>query len=160
MTNFQKILVNGKEVDPANLQALPEAVQQVLADKNKNGVPDFLEGIMDHPFIKKALEKGGYTSFEQLPPEMKDKLQGLMQKLGGVGASPAPQVEVGQVQVHQTSFGAGSSPVFSARAEDWKQGYSMEQPGQISMKTLFFAVAAILGLLIFAFAAWMFFAGR
>jgi len=160
MTNFQKILVNGKEVDPANLQALPEAVQQVLADKNKNGVPDFLEGIMDHPFIKKALEKGGYTSFNQLPPEMKDKLQGLMQKLGGVGSSQAPQVEGGQVQVHQASFGAGGAPAFSARADDWKQGYSMEQPGHISMKTLFFAVAAILGLLVFAFAAWMFFAGR
>ncbi len=150
MANFQKILVNGKEVDPSDLQALPEAVQQVLADKNKNGVPDFLEGIMDHPFVKKALEKGGYSSFDQLPPEMKAKLQGLMQRLGGVGTSQAPQVEVGQVRARQASLGA----------EDWKQGYSMEQPGHISMKTLFFAVAAILGLLIFAFAAWMFLAGR
>ena len=155
MTHFQKIIVNGKEVDTSAMQDLPEAVQQVLADKNKNGIPDFMEDILEHPFVKKALEKGGYSNFNQLPPEMREKLQGLVQKLGGTESSAAPQIQVGSVQVHQGSTLPKSSQGFSSRHNDWQQGFSQEQPGMVPLKVVMFAVAAILGLVIFAFVAWM-----
>lgn len=149
MSNFQKIIVNGKEVAPGDLQSLPEAVQQVLADKNANGVPDFLEGVLDHPFVKKAMERGGYTSFNQLPPEMKDKLQGLFQKLGGAG-----------VQTHHVGTQVGAASDFASSQPDWKQALAPEQPGLISVKVIVFAMVAILALLIFAFAVWMMLAGK
>lgn len=154
MTNFQKILVNGKEVDASDLHSLPEAVQQVLADKNGNGIPDFLEGILDHPFVKKAMEKSGYTSLDQMPPEMKAKLQGLMQKFGG-GSVETSQVHVGGLQ---SPAKAGVS--FSASEPEWKRQLAADQPGSISPKVIIFAMAAILGLLIFAFAVWMMLAGK
>ena len=149
MSNFQKIIVNGKEVAPGELQSLPEAVQQVLADKNGNGVPDFLEGVLEHPFVKKAMEQGGYTSFKQLPPEMKDKLQGLFQKLGGVG-----------VQTHHVGSQVGLASDFASPQPDWKQALAPEQPGLISVKAVIFATVTILSLFIFAFAVWMVLSGK
>lgn len=149
MTNFQKILVNGKEIETSELQSLPEAVQQVLADKNGNGIPDFLEGILDHPFVKKAMEKSGYTSLDHMPPEMKAKLQGLMQKLGGGGLGTS-QVHVGSVQSNTKA-----NVTFSASEPEWKRQLMADQPGSISPKVIIFAMAAILALLIFAFAVWM-----
>ncbi len=154
MRQFRKIIVNGKEVDPGQMGELPEAVRQVLVDQNNNGIPDMLEGILDNPLVRKAMERAGYQSFEQIPPEMREKLQKLMSQLGGVsGASP-------NVQVQTFSMKSGASAPQPVAAPDWKQGYSLEEPKSISAKTVVFAMVAIFAFLVVAFIAWLTLTGK
>lgn len=146
MADMTKIFVNGKEVDPSSLDNLPETVRQVLADANKNGVPDILEDVWKHPFVQKAVERAGqkhgtvYTSFDQLPPEMREPIQKFMVNLGG-GAGP------------MISTDHSSSAIPPAKPVDWQALEQPEAPRTISIKVIILVMAVILALLL---AGWIF----
>ncbi|MCE9625971.1 MAG: hypothetical protein K8R69_11070 [Deltaproteobacteria bacterium] len=146
MTTFGKIIVNGKEVDAQNVQGLPEAFQKIMVDANGNGIPDFLEGILENPLVKKAMANAGVQNFQQLPPEMRAKLEGLMQKFGNSGAMGASTMQVGTM-----SAGNLSSPAPSTSSTiDWKERFTPEEPGAISVKTVIFGAVAVFGFLLVA----------
>jgi len=112
-----------------------------------------MEKILENPMVKKAMENTVANNLEQLPPETRAKLQALMQKFGGGSAGqPAAPTYTTVSQSAPTP-----SVSVSTDSQDWKQSYSLEEPKSISAKTLFFAMAALFGMIIFVFVAWIFF---
>ena len=146
MGDMTKIFVNGKEVDGKSLDNLPETVRQVLVDANKNGIPDILENIWQHPMVQRAVEKAGqkagtvYTNFDQLPAEMREPIQKLLVKMGG-GNAPMFSAE------------GSSSAIPPARPVNWKALDQSEAPRTISIRTVILVVAAVFALLL---AGWIF----
>jgi hypothetical protein len=94
-----EIIVNGKmytsvdEMPPEIRQAYEQAMS-VLADKNQNGVPDILEGVMATDGINVQttpitisssqfiVDGKTYSSVDELPPEARAKYEQAMAKLG------------------------------------------------------------------------------
>jgi len=146
MTTFGKIIVNGKEVDAQKFQGLPEAFQKIMVDANGNGIPDFLEGILENPLVKTAMANAGVQNFQQLPPEMRAKLEGLMQKFGNSGAMGTSTMQIG-------TMSAGNLPSavpMSSSTIDWKERFNPEEPSTISVKTVVFGAVAVFGFLLVA----------
>jgi hypothetical protein len=146
MADMTKIFVNGKEVDPSSLDNLPQTVRDVLVDANKNGVPDILENIWQHPLVQKAVARAGekagtvYTSFDQLPAEMREPIQKFMVKMNG-GTGP------------MISTDSSSSAIPPAQPVHWKALEQPEGPKSISIKVVVLVVAVLLALLL---AGWIF----
>lgn len=95
-----KIIFNGKEY--TRIEDMPPEVRQayeqamgLLADKNQNGIPDIMEGMMGGaPSVSQStlnLTSPGqiifngqtYSNPDQLPPEARQKYEQAMKKLGG-----------------------------------------------------------------------------
>jgi hypothetical protein len=101
MRNMNKITVNGKEYN--SLQDVPEEYKVMFGDKNNNGIPDFVEGILAGTNdLKSAMHVSGnsavnanFTSFfyngnqyndiNQLPPEAKQMVENGLSKLEKTG---------------------------------------------------------------------------
>lgn len=95
MKNTSKITVNGKEYN--SLSEIPEEYKVVFGDKNNNGIPDFVEGILagtqdmqnlntnisgnsniNANFTSFFFNGSQYKSLQDLPPEARQKVeQGL-----------------------------------------------------------------------------------
>lgn len=93
------IVINGKSYEsldemPPDIRQLYEQTMGILSDKNRNGLPDFLEGKTDATAVQ--LETGElefqasqfvfdgkvYTSMDELPGEAQQKYHQAMSKLG------------------------------------------------------------------------------
>lgn len=89
------IIFNGRtynNVDemPVNERQAFEQLSSMFVDKNGNGIPDFLEGDMARKvmtaFTSNVNFNGQtYNSVNDLPPEMRDKVQGAFEKLSQLG---------------------------------------------------------------------------
>lgn len=99
------IIFNGKtynSVDemPANERQAFEQMSQMFVDKNGNGIPDLLEGDMvqnvlaTHSSQTHVIHADGktYNTLEDLPPELRQRVDGAFQMLSNMGiTSAAPQ---------------------------------------------------------------------
>lgn len=89
------IIFNGKTYDsveemPASERAAYEQVANIFVDKNGNGIPDFMEGDMVKnvmtAFTSSVNVNGQvYNNMNELPPEVRAKVQGAFDKLAGLG---------------------------------------------------------------------------
>jgi len=89
------IMFNGKTYN--SVDEMPEVEKQaylemmdMFTDKNGNGIPDFLEGdmvknVLKMHSIKKGSEDGMYHSIDELPPELRQKVENAFQKLSQAG---------------------------------------------------------------------------
>lgn len=66
----RKLVVNGKEINLDRIEDLPPHLQKLLADKDKNGVPDFIENIFSSQTDSKALLKEVSDLSTELPHEI------------------------------------------------------------------------------------------
>lgn len=90
-----QIMFNGKtynslEEMPARERQAYEQLQQIFVDADGNGVPDFLEGDVANKVITavtSAINYDGkvYNSLDELPPEMRQKVQEAFAKLKETG---------------------------------------------------------------------------
>lgn len=90
--NFNGKTYNSVEEMPANERQAFEKISQLLVDKNRNGIPDFLEGdvvknvVTAHSTQAHITVNGKtYTSFNDLPPEMRQQVDGAFQMLSNMG---------------------------------------------------------------------------
>jgi hypothetical protein len=94
---MQTIIFNGKtynsiEEMPAHERQAFEQVSQMFVDANGNGIPDFLEGDMIKNVITARSTQANinvngqtYNSFNELPPEMRQKVDGAFKMLSNMG---------------------------------------------------------------------------
>jgi len=92
-----QILFNGKSYAsldemPANERQAYENLQQIFVDANGNGIPDFMEGdvarkVMSAFTSTNVADANGrvYTSLEELPPEVREKVERAFSKLSQLG---------------------------------------------------------------------------
>lgn len=66
----RKLVVNGKEVNLDRIEDLPPHLQKLLADKDKNGVPDFIENVFSSQTDAKALLKQVSDLSTEFPQEI------------------------------------------------------------------------------------------
>lgn len=78
------ITVNGKEYK--SLNDVPDEFKVIFGDKNNNGIPDFVEGLLNTAELQKNAPMEAnfntffyngtqYSSIDSLPPEAKEKVQ-------------------------------------------------------------------------------------
>ncbi len=78
------ITVNGKEYK--SLNDVPEEFKVIFGDKNNNGIPDFVEGLLNTADLKKTAPMEAnfstffyngsqYSNIDSLPPEAKEKVK-------------------------------------------------------------------------------------
>ena len=103
------IVFNGKTYNsldemPDNERQAYEQVANMLVDKNGNGIPDFLEGDLAKNittvFTSSVNINGkNYNHVDELPPDMRAKVQGAFEKLSELGIVtkiPLPDVQADQ----------------------------------------------------------------
>lgn len=97
--HFNGKTYNSIEEMPANERQAYEGMFQIFKDENGNGIPDFLEGDMvtnvRTAFSSNVAYKGQtYNNLDELPPEVRQKLQAAFVKLNTLGlisGAPAAQ---------------------------------------------------------------------
>jgi len=89
------IMFNGKTYN--SVDDMPEVekrayieMMDMFTDKNGNGIPDFLEGdmvknVLRMHSIKMGAEDGVYHSIDELPPDLRLKVEDAFQKLSKLG---------------------------------------------------------------------------
>ncbi len=95
-------IVNGKTYNsidemPPDVRAQFETMQNVLADRNQNGMPDILENVSGAgatimQTAKIIYDGKAYDSVEQLPPEARAKYDAAMSKLADENKDGVPDV--------------------------------------------------------------------
>ena len=96
------IVFNGKtynslEEMPANERQAFEQLTSMLVDKNGNGIPDFLEGdIVANVMtaVTSNINYNGqvYNGMDELPPDVREKIQGAFEKLAQMGIATPDSV--------------------------------------------------------------------
>jgi hypothetical protein len=112
------IVFNGKtynsvEEMPANERQAFEQLTGMFMDKNGNGIPDFLEGdIVSNVMnaVTSSVNYNGqvYSGMDELPPEVREKVQNAFDKLSQSGI-----VTVGAPAVSQQQPAIGREPQIS-----------------------------------------------
>lgn len=107
------IIFNGKtyhgmEEMPANERAAYEQVANVFVDKNGNGIPDFLEGDMVKNVMTAftgtvSFNGQTYNNINELPAEVRAKVQGAFDKLADLGIVTKNSPMMGPVNSPQMS---------------------------------------------------------
>lgn len=94
---MQTIIFNGKtykniEDMPANERQAFEQMTKMFVDANGNGIPDFLEGdvvknVVSAHSAQTNINVNGqtYHSFNELPPELRQQVDGAFQMLSNIG---------------------------------------------------------------------------
>jgi len=92
---MQVIIFNGRKYNsieemPANDRQAFEQLSSMFVDKNGNGIPDFLEGDMVQnvmtAFTRSFNYSGqNYSNLDELPPDVREKVQGAFEKLSQMG---------------------------------------------------------------------------
>jgi len=52
--------------------------------------PALMEELLHHSLVQKVMAKQGWTSYEQIPPDIRQKLEGMVGKLGPRGPASGP----------------------------------------------------------------------
>jgi hypothetical protein len=116
---------NSLEEMPANERQAFEHLSNLFVDKNGNGIPDFLEGDMVKnvltAFTSNVNFNGQtYNNVNELPPEVREKVQRAMDKLAQMGMvqpgqpmimqAPAPQIEQTPLRSSEPMISRNYSP--------------------------------------------------
>lgn len=96
--NFNGKTYNSLEEMPANERRAYEQLQKIFVDANGNGIPDFLEGDVAQKVItafRSVVNYDGkvYNNLDELPPEMRQKVQNAFEKLNQMGILNSNPVE-------------------------------------------------------------------
>ena len=88
--NFNGKTYNSLEEMPVTERQAFEQLSAIFVDKNGNGIPDFLEGDLVQNVltaITSSVHFDGqtYKDMNELPPEVRDKVQGAFRKLSKLG---------------------------------------------------------------------------
>ena len=88
--NFNGKTYNSLEEMPVNERQAYEQLQKIFVDANGNGIPDFLEGDVAQKVItafSSVVNYDGkvYNNLDELPPEMRQKVQNAFEKLNQMG---------------------------------------------------------------------------
>ena len=90
--SFNGKTYNNVEEMPVNERKAFEQMNQMFVDKNGNGIPDLLEGdlvknVMTAHSTQAHVTVNGktYTSFNDLPPEVRQQVDGAFQMLSNMG---------------------------------------------------------------------------
>ena len=108
---MQTIIFNGKtyksiEDMPANERQAFEQMSQMFVDANGNGIPDLLEGdvvknVISAHSTHTSINVNGqtYTSFNELPPELRQQVDGAFQMLSNMGVlNGTPEAQPQEIQ--------------------------------------------------------------
>jgi len=173
------IVFNGKtyhSVDemPPDIRQAYEQVMSAFADKNQNGMPDVLEGMLDKNTNDLNIQSSStsiiydgkkYDSVEQLPPEGRQKYDQAMGKLDAdkngipdflesiVGMSSAASGTLQQVQ-RDTSNLTPSQPAFPSSPYVPVNSPSAIEPENNSLRWLIISIGLILVLGLGAIGVW------
>src|SRR6266498_3909586 len=95
--NFNGKTYNSLDDMPPDVRAQYEAVSNVFADKNQNGVPDIMENLMGAGAIRMQTntiiyDGKTYTNVNDLPPEVRAKYEAAMGKLADENHNGIPDV--------------------------------------------------------------------
>jgi len=113
---------NSIEEMPANERQAFEKVSALLADKNGNGIPDFLEGDIAQKVLTAysgniTINGQEYHSLEELPNDTKDRIRsafGMLAKMGLVSpestSATVTQVQSVHVEPKQTAVSKPFAP--------------------------------------------------
>jgi hypothetical protein len=135
------IFFNGKTYNsldemPANERQAFDQLSTMFVDKDGNGIPDFLEGDMAKNVMTaftSSVNLNGqtYNGLNELPPEVRAKVQGAFQKLSELGIvtkdSPG-MIQVQAAQTGQTQMAPSQplvTPQFSPAIQDDKKSSPM-----------------------------------
>jgi hypothetical protein len=91
--NFNGKSYNNPDEMPPNEREAYNQMMSMFVDKNGNGIPDFLEGdmvknVMSAYSTQVDVNGNTYNSLDDLPPEMRQKVQGAFTKLSEAGILP------------------------------------------------------------------------
>ena len=156
-----KIIVNGREV---GVEDVPAMFRKFVEDADQNGIPDFMDQMFKNPVFKMVLGKVGpqlksqLANVKNLTPEQRQKIELLMQKLGGItGAAGDQPTSVVMTSASVTGAGGFSSssavnrphtPAGALHIDYKKMG--IENPEQKSSFPLFLVAVLIGGLIVLA----------
>ncbi len=114
------IIFNGKSYNsleemPENERKAYEQMMDIFADKNGNGIPDFMEGDMVQKVLaanSTSLNISGvtYHNLDELPPELRQSVDKAFQVITKLGIIPGVPAEL-QMQTPQ----AGREPVVQSQ---------------------------------------------
>lgn len=148
---------NSVEEMPANERQAFEHLSNLFVDKNGNGIPDFLEGDMVKnvmtAFTSNVNFNGQtYNNLNELPPEVREKVQRAMDKLAQMGMAQPGQPMIAQTpapQIDQTPI-RSSEPMVS-------QEYSptIQEDNGSNLKWIFIGVALVVCVMVGAAAAYL-----
>lgn len=160
------IMFNGKtynSVDemPTNEREAFGHISQVFVDKNGNGIPDFLEGdaaknVMTAFSSSISMDGKVYNNINELPPEIRAKVQGAFDKLSqmGIAGAGAPvvvsamQMSSGPMQMESSPMALSTPPApltNSSAIRDDKGPGTMFWIGIAALAAVCLAVAVALG---------------
>gem|GEM_PF-6009876 len=109
-----KIVIDGKEY--SSLNELPEQFRRFLTDKNQNGMPDAMEGLMNLAFS--ALQKPGEPLvidargddfLNRIPPEAREKVRQSIEQLRAWKQGMTNSPEAAPTLMSGSSFPSGVS---------------------------------------------------
>ena len=155
--NFNGKTYNNIDEMPANERQAFEKLSSLLVDANGNGIPDLLEGdmvqnVMAIHATKTSINVNGktYHSLEDLPPDLRQSVDGAFQFLSKMGiANAIPDVQTPAIhqepQAKSKPFLAQESP--SAIEEE--SGRSTFSIVLISIVLCFAVVAATIAIFVF-----------
>ena len=91
--NFNGKSYNNPDEMPPNEREAYNQMMSMFVDKNGNGIPDFLEGdmvrnVMSAYTTQVDVNGNTYNSLDDLPPEVRQKVQGAFAKLSEAGILP------------------------------------------------------------------------
>jgi hypothetical protein len=154
---MNKIIVNGKEYN--SIDEVPKEYRVMFGDENKNGIPDFVEGILAGSMdLKNAAHTSGnpavnanFTSFffngktyndlNQLPPDAKEKvIEGLskLEKTGMKISEPFTQQE----NTEQNTY-VNSNPTTADVMQEEEPALSKNFKSRLIITMLLFVMAVI-----------------
>jgi hypothetical protein len=143
-----QIMFNGKNYNsleemPANERQAYEQLQQIFVDANGNGIPDFLEGDVARKVITavtSAVNYDGrvYNSLDELPPEVRQKVQNAFAKLN----------EIGIINPNATLQDSSKHPAFEYAFQPSKPLLQQESAGVGKNRGLVIIIAVAVALLV------------
>ena len=146
------IIFNGKtynslEEMPGDERQAFEHLSNMFVDKDENGIPDFLEGDMARNVMAAFtstvnLNGQTYNGINELPPEVRAKVQGAFEKLAQLGLVSTNSPMSGQAnrpQISQSPLGTSRPPI-SAQSSPTIQ----EDKGPNIMAWIVAAVAVVI----------------
>ncbi len=148
------ITVNGKEY--SSLNDVPDEFKVVFGDKNNNGIPDFVEGLLNTAVVNKSapleanfssffFNGAQYSNIDSLPPEAKEKVKQALASLekSGMGImKPAVSTETAAGQMQET-VNAGHNKIPESLQQEAQQELRPGFKFRLAMTIVFFILALV-----------------
>jgi len=148
------ITVNGKEYN--SLNDVPDEFKVIFGDKNNNGIPDFVEGLLNTADVQKSapLEANfstffyngtQYSSIDSLPPEAKEKVQQGLAALekSGIGIMKPKSDPINTVGTTQEAVNTGQDKIPESLQQEAQQELRPGFKFRLAMTIVFFILALV-----------------